>query len=342
MFRSLGILFFALAFGCGSNEPATSTVADSESEAVAPERQAAGEVAKQRRANTIRHGVPIIESVSLIPDEPVAGEIVRVLVSLQDDDAAEVGYVWSLAGRALRTGEAEVILPETARRGDTLQVEVRAVNDRGTSDAEIASTEIGNRPPEWRALSLSHEGEIQRGTVVEARPVVVDPDLDVLEYEVAWTVNDELVASGFQFDTRELRRGDRIRASVGASDGDIDVLERESSEVTVANSEPKIVSAPAVLSKEGRLDYELEVKDPDGDRRFRYALTKGPPGMQLDGVLGTVTWQASTEHVGSHAVEISVKDIYGGEGRQQFELTVSKAPPASPPASPAESSDDSR
>ena len=57
--------------------------------------------------------------------------------------------------------------------------------------------------------------------------------------------------------------------------------------------------------------------------------------LHLDGS-GEVTWRATEEDKGTHRVEIVATDLYGGEARQQFELTVSVRSEESSPAALAE------
>ena len=65
-------------------------------------------------------GAPVIEQVSIVPEEPVAGERVEAVVSLRGDESnVELGYIWRIGKQGLRTGEPSVEIPASARRGNS-------------------------------------------------------------------------------------------------------------------------------------------------------------------------------------------------------------------------------
>ena len=80
--------------------------------------------------------------------------------------------------------------------------------------------------------------------------------------------------------------------------------------------------------------YRLRARDPDADRNLRYRLASGPKGMQIDPMLGEVTWRPDPEQVGRHAVEVEVVDPHGAITAQEFYLTVNVEPET--PAPPME------
>ena len=134
-------------------------------------------------------------------------------------------------------------------------------------------------------------------------------------------------------ETAGLRRGDAIQVRVWAEDGDAESAPVYSHVVEVGNALPEIVSTPGGLDPDGVFRYAIAVRDPDGDRSFRYYLSKGPEGMRVDPITGEVTWRPGHRHAGVHAVELEVRDPRGASVTQSFELSVhsSEAPvPAAP------------
>lgn len=313
--------------GCSDGETPTATpVADSsETETAMP--------------NSPSDNVPpLIDWVRLSPREVSPGELLSATVQARDPEGKEVklGYSWHFGSHRLSGGEAFIRVPTTAKRGDILRVSVVASDSRTTSKPSHATAEVRNTAPEWRELSLEHPERVTPGSRLTIVAGADDHDGDDLHFETTWYVNDrEHQSRGTVFDTSELKRGDSVFAVVLAADKTSATEERETDKVKIENSDPTIVSAPGSLSKDARFDYQLEVTDPDGDRRFRFQLVSAPSGMTIDDSFGKITWQATEEHKGTHAVEILATDLYGGAARQQFELTVKVRTEATSPAAPA-------
>lgn len=321
----------ATLLGCSDGETPTATpVADSsETEAPVP-NSPAGNLP------------PVIDWVRLSPQEVNPGELLTATVQAHDPEGKEVkvGYSWQFGSHRLSGGEASIHVPTTAKRGDVLRVSVVASDSLTTSKPSHATAEVGNTAPEWRELSLEHPERITPGSKLTIVAGADDHDGDELLFETIWYVNDrEHESRGTVFDTSELKRGDSVFAVVLAADKTLTTEERETDKLKIGNSDPTIVSAPGSLSKDAKFDYQLEVTDPDGDRRFRFQLVSAPSGMTIDDSFGKIIWQATEEHKGTHAVEILATDLYGGEARQQFELTVKVRTEETSPAAPA--SDDS-
>jgi hypothetical protein len=72
----------------------------------------------------------------------------------------------------------------------------------------------------------------------------------------------------------------------------------------------------------GAFQYCIEAEDPDGDRRLRYRLLKGPDGMTVDPVLGDVRWKPAADQAGTHPIDLVVEDPDGAASAQSFEITV--------------------
>jgi hypothetical protein len=109
----------------------------------------------------------------------------------------------------------------------------------------------------------------------------------------------------------------------------------ESAVVRVANAAPEIVSRPEMAWVNGTFRYQVEARDPDGDRSLRFRLLEAPTGMRLDPVLGELSWKPTPEQAGSHVVDLAVEDPQGASVAQRFELTV-RASEVEVPADAAE------
>lgn len=267
---------------------------------------------------------PVIESVTLVPERPVAHQQLRaeVAASDEDGDAIELGYAWSIGGRPLDAGGPEITLPDL-RKGDSVELTVTVSDGKAEGAPATARVLVGNQPPELVAVSLRPEGDVNRGKPLTAVPAASDPDGDGLSFDYTWTVNgtksDE---RGDTLDTTKLKRGDTVRVRVVANDGESDSNAIESPELKVANASPVIRSTPPPFEGDGTYRYPLEVTDPDGDRTLRFRLAHAPDGMTIDAVSGVIQWKPTAQSTGKHTVEVVVDDLQGGSTNQIFELTV--------------------
>jgi hypothetical protein len=263
---------------------------------------------------------------------------VRAVVDASDpdDDPVELDYAWRFAGKTLRSDGPSVEMP-TGARGARLEVRVTASDGKAQSASVQASAQIANAKPRLVEVMLDPADEVARGDAVSASARAGDPDGDPLEFEYSWAVNGRWLARGERsFSTGGLKRGDRIRARVVASDGERKSDPIESAEVRVANAPPRIVSSPPGQLADGEFRYQLEAEDPDGDRTLRFRLLEGPAGMAVDPVRGVVRWKPGANQVGSHPVDLAVEDPMGAASAQRFEITIRETGAEALPASHAD------
>jgi len=279
---------------------------------------------------------PEIGALRLEPADPLPGGRVRAVADVRDPDRDPVTtqFRWELAGRELEETGSEIAL-DGAAKGDSIEVWVRASD--GTAEAEEAHavSSVANRRPKLANVALEPRGAVLRGQPAVATPIAEDPDGDELSYRFRWTVNDETVADtdASSLPTDELEAGDQVRVQVIASDGDADSDAVWSGVLRVGNAAPEITSRPGAVAPGEAFAYQVEARDPEGDRNLRYSLRKGPDGMSINAVLGQLRWQPRPEQAGVHPVEIAVEDSSGARTVQTFELTVGAGAPA--PAAPA-------
>lgn len=267
---------------------------------------------------------PELRGVRLEPYRPLPGERVRVVLQASDPDGdpVRIGYRWEVGGRRLADDGPELQVPALPR-GTHIEVVVTAADERAESEPVRATVQVGNRAPQLRAVSLEPATEVTPGSSVLVVPDAEDPDGDPLRYRYVWTVNGRRVDAGrATFSTAGLQRGDEVRVRVVADDGEDESPGLESAPVRVANRPPRIASQPGGVASDGVFRYRIEASDPDGDRRLRYRLVAGPQGMELDSVLGEVSWRPTASQAGRHEVTVAVQDPHGGEAQQRFELNV--------------------
>jgi len=310
-----------LLAGCGSSEP--------------PAPSGRSMSAPAAAAADGPNQAPRVSYVSLDPREPHPGDdvVARVQALDPDGDAVELQYVWMLDGRRVGERGASLRVPESAHKGDPIEVEVVAHDGRTGSEPVRADARVGNRGPELLGVRVEPAEGVKVGSQLVAVADGRDADGDGLSYAYRWRVNGRPVeASGERFSTAGLERGDNVQVRAVASDGSAETPPLDSAPVVVGNSAPAITSTPGGVSADGSFHYAVQTSDPDGDRNLRYRLEQGPPGAQVDPVLGEVTWNATREHVGKHTFEVVVQDGQGGEARQRFDVEVREVANAAAPA----------
>jgi len=322
----LTLVVVGLLVGCGGDEPADWS------------GRSATQAAPEAAATGAENHAPTIHRVELDPAEPAPGSRVRAVVDASDPDGDPVvlGYVWRFGGKTLRGDGSSVEMPK-GMRGTRLEVRVTASDGQAESAPMQAFAGMANAKPRLTQVILDPADEVARGDAVSASARAGDPDGDPLEFEYRWSVNGRWLSGGERsLSTEGLKRGDRIRAQVVASDGERESDPLESAEVMVANAAPRIVSSPPGQLADGEFQYQLEAEDPDGDRTLRFRLLEGPAGMAVDPVRGVVRWKPGADQVGAHPVDLAVEDPMGATTAQRFEITIRETGNESVPASQAD------
>ncbi len=204
------------------------------------------------------------------------------------------------------------------------------------SDAIEASARVIDRSPTITATLLVPNGSVAPGQTISARAGAMDPDGDPVDFEYTWYVNGERrEATGALFATDRLKRGDSIYAEVRATDGSNWTDPQRTPVVTVGSAHPEITSTPPGFREDGEFRYRIVAVDPDGDKRLRYALEKGPDGMVIDDIGGELVWRPRDDQKGVHPVIVVVRDSGGLETKQSFSVTVQEEKRESGDAVPA-------
>ena len=330
----LGVAAFVLA--CGSDDPQPSGAP------LVRERHAAGVERDENQA-------PEVEQLVLHPPRPLPGQQIeaRIEATDPDGDPIRLALEWRQDGRVILAGTQTTIAPERMRKGQQIEVVVTATDGRDSSEPVHAAVSVGNQAPLIQALYLAPDGEVTPGQEVTAAPQALDPDGDPLEYSFEWVLNGNRVqgAEEVRFDTRKLKRGDRLQARVRVSDGEAESPVAETMTLELANRAPRFAGLPAIVTSDGEFSAALEAEDPDGDRSLRFRVLQGPAGLTVDSVTGRLRWRPGADAAGTHPVDVAVGDSFGAESAMKFELTVanssSKAEEAAPPAKKSAEDEDS-
>jgi hypothetical protein len=281
---------------------------------------------------------PAIDDITLNPSQPVSESAIEAVVTTSDPDGdfVRVQYEWRVNGEVLEAGGRGAIQLPALSRGDKVEVIARASDGRLESEPQRARATVGNRPPVIQFLYITPNNKrIRRGDVLTAVPEAVDPENDRLDFSYAWTVNGAEAGEERTFDTKKLRRGDKVVLAVVASDGEAKSLPMQLPPIELVNSPPAIKEMPVLEHAGNTLRYQFEAEDPEGDHNLRFFLEDAPPGMEIDALSGVLTWTPDAGQAGKHKVQVGVKDSEGDASK--FEWEVSVTPTAQPaPASPSE------
>jgi hypothetical protein len=254
-------------------------------------------------------------------------------VEAQDVDRNPLSfrYRWIVNGQPVRNQDGEQLSPELLKRGDALSVEIRPHD--GMVEGSLFTTEpvvVGNSPPVVAHLAIEPES-VSPGARVQARADISDVDRDLIRVSYRWWKNDALVQEGdeAELDTAGFSRGDTLSVEAVPFDGVQKGTAVRSVPIRLGNISPRIVSAPAKSIVNNRYDYQVEATDAESDA-ITFSLETAPPGMTIDELKGSVSWQISPDQIGVHKVRILAKDSQGAITFQEFDLDLTAAVPAKP------------
>jgi Putative Ig domain len=312
----------ALALGCGSEKVNVQDASDSAAPAIASDDGGSNHA-------------PVIRNIRIDPFEPTLGSPVRAIVSVSDPDGdrTTLHYEWRIDGNKLANDQREISLAG-ASKGAHIEVVATASDGHLESEPVRATASVINRAPTVTGVGIDPSAKVPPGNPIKAVAQAHDPDGDPVSFEYHWEVNGTPVANrGSVFSTQGLKKGDKVRVAVTASDGTNQSTPMRSVEVSIGSSHPEITSVPPGMDASGVFRYPVVAKDPDGDRRLRYRLGTAPEGMVIDEIYGVVVWKPRQDQVGVHPVAIIVEDSTGLTTTQKFEITVALKDSA--PAAPA-------
>jgi hypothetical protein len=91
--------------------------------------------------------------------------------------------------------------------------------------------------------------------------------------------------------------------------------------VQPANNPPQITStAPTLATGGAEYRYDVLAADPDSEP-LTYALLTAPAGMTIDN-FGRIRWSTTPAEIGTHNVEVEVRDRRGATDTQAFQIEV--------------------
>jgi hypothetical protein len=235
------------------------------------------EKSKPVKVKTLVHNrPPIPPGIALSPLVPAAGEAINldILRPASDPDGGKphLKVVWTIDGKKT-VGSTRGLPNGKTKKGQKVQVQVRAHDGQGESQAVVASLVVGDRPPETPTVRLS-PATLRSGGVVKAELTREgrDPDGDAVAHLYAWEVNGARVpdATTATFQADGLIAGDKIRALVWAladekrspvasAELEIKTTKPTAPEITISPRHPRPKEPLFVHITKGATDVDGEV-----------------------------------------------------------------------------------
>jgi hypothetical protein len=256
--------------------------------------------------------------VGIAPDPAFATSVLTAVV--EGAEAGACAYAWRRDGRAIAGATGATLAPPAFARGDSIEVMVTLPGGL----VRLAGTRIANSPPRVTNATLALVTEAG-GALVRATVEGVDPDGDTPTFEYQWFRNGAPIAgaTGPSLPATAFSRGDRVTASVVASDGIDRSPPQRTESLSLENHPPQFTSQPpAPRLKDDVYRYHAVASDPDGDA-LRYELVQSPAGMSMDGE-GNLSWTLPQRGMrrGEQVVVIRARDTAGGSATQEFSIPL--------------------
>ncbi len=236
---------------------------------------------------------PTAPKVALSPAQPRTGQAVTAVIQVPssdvDGDRLRYRYRFAVDGVPAALDDKVDTLPAfSARKRQTVSVEVQADDGELSSPVAAAAVAVVNTPPEAPKAAL-FPAEPRQGDLLEASLAApaADADGDKLTYRFAFTRGGEKVAAGA--DGREvsgLKKGQTYELTLVASDGEADSPPAQA-KVLIRNSRPTAL-AVSFSEQRPRAGQPVEVRidrpaqDADGDAlTYEYAFSVNGKGAGL-------------------------------------------------------------
>ncbi|MFT6231921.1 MAG: hypothetical protein ACJAZO_002434, partial [Myxococcota bacterium] len=191
-----------------------------------------------QRSVVIGNSAPIVGSVTLGPDDAVAGEDLVVTVAATDADADPITfrYSWTVDGEPVEGTSGELDGSQLTR-GQQIDVWVTATDGTASSQPIRASATINNSRPTVAAASIDRDQATAQDALTCIAEGVADADNDEVEVHYSWSVNDVIVGSEERLEVAT-SRGDVVACTLVVSDDSADSLRAISPRLTISNAVP--------------------------------------------------------------------------------------------------------
>lgn len=272
---------------------------------------------------------PTIQSARIVPQAPNARSRIGVVIESADPEGDQIRYDvrWYRNGRRLDVPPLQSLPKGTVHRGERIRAEVVAT-DGTDSSRPFRSREvlIQNLPPVATHVEIS-PANLVVGQALEAKPVADDPDGDTVLWRYRWVRNDEGIGGQNRstLPGEFVRKGDRIRVIATPRDHAGPGTAIESAEAVPGNQMPRIVSNPPAKLDGGKISYQVEARDADGDP-VKFSLEGDVPSGLRISELGALEGDLRDIAPGRYDIQIVAADPSGERDTQLLTLKVPEKP----------------
>lgn len=200
-----------------------------------------------------------------------------------DGDAVTYTFAWTRDGDPMAALDSDTVPAAETAKGQVWAVQVTPTDGELDGAPFTAQVTVLNSAPTITAVEVS-PAEVFTNTVLSADPTGDDVDGDTLTWTYAWTVDGQAAGDTATLDgATAFSRGQDIRLTVVANDGELDSEPWVSEPITVLNTPPTAPEVafepdPPLITSDLVCDVVVPSVDADGDA-LTYAFA-----FEVDGV----------------------------------------------------------
>lgn len=272
-----------------------------------------------------KNSPPSVTRAVIAPSPLRWGDDARVEYEVRDDDVdpVSISYQWERNGEKQYGDTLRTISTKKFKKGDMLSCILVPFDGKEKGKPfKTGQAKITNQPPYISLVDILPK-PLKAGMEVKASVSASDPEGDPLDYSYEWFKNGSKIEGAItqSLPGNKLKKGDEVKVSVVASDGELKSNTAESRSVKVENTPPVFSSfpSPGQVQPGGYFQYQAVARDADGDA-ITFSLTSGPPGMVINPKSGLLYWQIPAVRNKSYTIVVVATDSDGGRAEQSFTL----------------------
>jgi hypothetical protein len=255
----------------------------------------------------------------------------QVVVSDADGDNLYISIAQGPAGMSIEESVLSWI-PTSADIGEhsvVIQITDGKVLLNQSYTLKVVEVNSANHAPIFTSLPSREQSTLAIGRELSFDINASDPDDDQLSFSIAVT-GENLASLDIDVQTGLLTAFPFADDQIGTYPYKITVDDGNggssffNAQLTVLatgsnNHAPRFIGQPVTIVQVGNIyQYQLQASDSDGDA-ITYSLRPSPLHIDNNGLLN---WQPLSDDIGSHEIELSATDIYGGSVLQTFIIYV--------------------
>ena len=271
------------------------------------------------------NSLPVIDSISILPENPNKDSELNTFVQSHDPDGdlVTLQYQWIRNGEEIIGMNKNSLERGNFKKGDLIQVRVTPSDGKANGKPFLSpQVKITNALPVIQEVRI----EPRVGYANDNLKVLVkssDVGGDLTTYNYQWEKKG-IILSEEKKDTLEngqFKKGDWIAVTVIPDNGERSGSPKKSDPIMIVNSPPIITSSPPNKTEGNIYTYQVKAYDLDDDP-VTFSLKAGPKGMEIDKETGLIRWEIHKEDRGTQLIEIEASDSEGAKSIQRYTLSI--------------------